>query len=111
MADAKLHDAAPGKKQEDPNDAKINALGVVIKSSDMSKPMQLEVAQLAVSALQEHLVESDVANALKEKLQELYPRTWQCIVGRNFGSMVTHEAKFFCYLYIGQLAFLLFKSA
>jgi hypothetical protein len=32
------------------------------------------------------------------------------IVGRNFGSYVTHETKHFIYFYLGQVAVLLFKS-
>jgi dynein light chain LC8-type len=36
--------------------------------------------------------------------------TWHCIVGRNFGSFVTHETKHFLYMYLGQVAVLLFKS-
>lgn len=35
---------------------------------------------------------------------------WHCIVGRNFGSYVTHETKNFIYFYLGQVAILLFKS-
>merc|ERR1711973_365661 len=33
-----------------------------------------------------------------------------CIVGRNFGSYVTHETRHFIYFYLGQVAILLFKS-
>mmetsp|Transcript_37390 Transcript_37390/g.57384 ORF Transcript_37390/g.57384 Transcript_37390/m.57384 type:complete len:116 (+) Transcript_37390:135-482(+) len=32
------------------------------------------------------------------------------IVGRNFGSYVTHETKHFIYFYLGQVAILMFKS-
>jgi dynein light chain LC8-type len=32
------------------------------------------------------------------------------VVGRNFGSYVTHETKHFIYFYLGQVAVLLFKS-
>jgi len=32
------------------------------------------------------------------------------IVGRNFGSYVTHETKHFIYFYLGQVAILLFKA-
>merc|ERR1712093_882301 len=35
--------------------------------------------------------------------QEVQP-TWHCIVGRNFGSYVTHETKHFIYFYLGQVA-------
>ena len=39
-----------------------------------------------------------------------YNPTWHVIVGRNFGSYVTHETKHFIYFYLGQIAILLFKS-
>lgn len=39
-----------------------------------------------------------------------YGGVWQCVVGRNFGSFVTHEAKHHIYFYRGQSAILLFKT-
>ncbi|KAF2976244.1 hypothetical protein EK904_002679 [Melospiza melodia maxima] len=39
-----------------------------------------------------------------------YNPTWHCIVGRNFGSYVTHETKHFIYFYLGQVAILLFNE-
>jgi hypothetical protein len=38
------------------------------------------------------------------------PSRRHVIVGRNFGSYVTHETKHFIYFYLGQVAILLFKS-
>ena len=40
----------------------------------------------------------------------LPPTLRHVIVGRNFGSYVTHETKHFIYFYIGQVAILMFKS-
>ncbi|KAL8199196.1 UNVERIFIED_CONTAM: Dynein light chain 1, cytoplasmic [Gekko kuhli] len=45
-----------------------------------------------------------------EEFDKKYNPTWHCIVGRNFGSYVTHETKHFIYFYLGQVAILLFKS-
>jgi len=39
-----------------------------------------------------------------------YHGVWHCIVGRNFGSYVTNEAKHYIYFYQGQIAVLLFKT-
>lgn len=39
-----------------------------------------------------------------------YGGVWHCVVGRNFGSFVTHEAKHHIYFYRGQSAILLFKT-
>lgn len=59
---------------------------------------------------------SDTLNAcffiadIKKEFDKKYGPTFHCIVGRNFGSYVTHEAKHFIYFYLGQVAILLFKS-
>uniref|UniRef100_A0A8C9NBM0 Dynein light chain n=1 Tax=Serinus canaria TaxID=9135 RepID=A0A8C9NBM0_SERCA len=45
-----------------------------------------------------------------KEFDKKYNPTWHCIVGRNFGSYVTHETKHFIYFYLGQVAILLFKS-
>ncbi|RYG51950.1 hypothetical protein EON67_02305 [archaeon] len=47
---------------------------------------------------------------IKKEFDKKYGPTWHCIVGRNFGSYVTHESKHFIYFYLGQIAVLLFKS-
>ena len=52
----------------------------------------------------------DLAAFIKKEFDKKYNPTWHCIVGRNFGSYVTHEPKHFIYFYLGQVAILLFKS-
>ena len=52
----------------------------------------------------------DIAAFIKKEFDRKYNPTWHCIVGRNFGSYVTHETKHFIYFYLGQVAILLFKS-
>lgn len=47
---------------------------------------------------------------IKKEFDKKYGPTWHCVVGRNFGSYVTHETKHFIYFYLGQVAILLFKS-
>jgi hypothetical protein len=47
---------------------------------------------------------------IKKEFDKKYNPTWHAIVGRNFGSYVTHETKHFIYFYLGQIAVLLFKS-
>merc|ERR1712129_341859 len=47
---------------------------------------------------------------IKKEFDKKYNPTWHCIVGRNFGSYVTHETRHFIYFYLGQVAILLFKS-
>lgn len=47
---------------------------------------------------------------IKKEFDKKYGPTFHCIVGRNFGSYVTHESRHFIYFYLGQVAILLFKS-
>lgn len=56
--------------------------------------------------------EKGMAENLRREVQALTGKdtVWQCFVGRKFGSAVTFESKHYIYFYIGQMAFLLFKT-
>ena len=83
-------------------------------------------------ALEKYNIEKDIASYIKKEFDKKFGPTWHCIVGRIFGacgcvvraelspnnarwrtlpgSFVTHETKHFLYMYLGQVAVLLFKS-
>ncbi|CAF1099596.1 unnamed protein product [Rotaria magnacalcarata] len=82
----------------------------VIKNADMSEDMQQDAVDIATQALEKYNIEKDIAAYIKKEFDKKYNPTWHCIVGRNFGSYVTHETKHFIYFYLGQVAILLFKS-
>jgi dynein light chain LC8-type len=82
----------------------------VIKNADMSEDMQQDAVECATQALEKYNIEKDIAAYIKKEFDKKYSPTWHCIVGRNFGSYVTHETKHFIYFYLGQVAVLLFKS-
>jgi dynein light chain LC8-type len=82
----------------------------VIKSADMSDAMQKEAENVAIQAMARYGVEKDIAAYIKKEFDMKYQPTWHCIVGRNFGSFVTHESKHFVYFNVDQLAILLWKS-
>lgn len=82
----------------------------VIKNVDMSEAMQQEAIEVATQALQKHTIERDVAAHIKKEFDRRHQPTWHCIVGRNFGTYVSHETRKFIYFYHGQIAILLFKS-
>lgn len=82
----------------------------VIKNADMTSVMQDESVKIALVALDKFNIEKDIAAFIKKEFDKKYGPTWHCIVGRNFGSYVTHETKHFIYFYLGQVAILLFKS-
>ncbi|XP_010551078.1 PREDICTED: dynein light chain 1, cytoplasmic-like [Tarenaya hassleriana] len=82
----------------------------VIKSADMKDDMQKEAIDIAISAFEKFNVEKDIAEHIKKEFDKKHGATWHCIVGRNFGSYVTHETNHFVYFYLDQKAVLLFKS-
>ena len=82
----------------------------VVKSADMNDEMQRDAIDIAAAAREHHTIERDIAAYIKKEFDKKYSPTWHCIVGRNFGSYITHETNHFIYFYSGQLAVLLFKS-
>ncbi|CAM9498909.1 unnamed protein product [Discosporangium mesarthrocarpum] len=82
----------------------------VIKNVDMSDEMQQDVVNCACEAVESFTIEKDIAGFMKKEFDKKYGPTWHCIVGRNFGSYVTHEPGSFIYLVLGNVAVLLFKS-
>ncbi|KAA3485284.1 dynein light chain 1, cytoplasmic [Gossypium australe] len=88
----------------------LAAKKVVIKSADMKDDMQKEAVNIAIAAFEKNNVEKDVAEHIKKEFDKRHGPTWHCIVGRNFGSYVTHETNHFVYFYLDQKAVLLFKS-
>ena len=76
----------------------------------MAEDIQLKIFELADQAIQNYKLEKDIAAFLKKELDQVYGPTWHVIVGKSFGSYVTHEQGYFVYFYIGELALLVFKS-
>merc|ERR1712071_538235 len=82
----------------------------VVKNADMDEQMQQDAIDVTEAAMASFNIEKDIAAHIKKEFDKKYNPTWHCIVGRNFGSYVTHETKHFIYFYMGQVAILLFKS-
>ncbi|XP_048413571.1 dynein light chain 2, cytoplasmic isoform X1 [Stegostoma tigrinum] len=95
-------------KREEPST--MSDRKAVIKNADMSEDMQQDAVDCATQAMEKYNIEKDIAAFIKKEFDKKYNPTWHCIVGRNFGSYVTHETKHFIYFYLGQVAILLFKS-
>lgn len=83
---------------------------IVVKNADMDDDLQEEAIELAKDAFQKFSVEKDIASHIKKEFDAKFQPTWHCIVGRQYGSYVTHETKHFIYFYHDQKAILLFKS-
>jgi dynein light chain LC8-type len=83
---------------------------IVIKASDMTESMQQDAIEVSQEALKSYELEKDVAASIKKEFDKRHGASWHCVVGRSFGSYITHESKHFIYFYIDQIAVLLFKS-
>lgn len=86
-------------------------LPVTIKAVDMPEHMQRRAVTLARGAMSQHTVMREIAGAIKREFDREYGTTWHCIVGRSFGSFVTHQNQSFIFFYVGEFAFMLFKTA
>ena len=70
----------------------INGTGpkAVIKNVDMSEEMQQEAVDIASAALEKYNIEKDIAAQIKKEFDKRHGPTWHVVVGKNFGSYVTH---------------------
>ncbi|GLT77253.1 hypothetical protein SLA2020_488570 [Shorea laevis] len=84
----------------------------VIGETDMLKTMQQDALDLAAKALDFFDVteSTDIACFIKKEFDRMYGPGWQCIVGTDFGSFVTHCSGCVIYFCVGSLAILLFRG-
>ncbi|KAI5079550.1 hypothetical protein GOP47_0005029 [Adiantum capillus-veneris] len=88
------------------------ALEVRIKKADMAGMMQEHAFQCARQCLTttEKLMSKQMAHTLKKEFDTVYGPAWHCIVGKSFGSYVTHFIGGFLYFTMGKVSVLLFKT-
>jgi len=80
----------------------------IIKSADMTQEMQDEVIEITQHSMQLN-VEKDIAQNIKVELDKKYGPYWHVIVGKSFGSFVSHETKSYLYFSIDQHSILIFR--
>ncbi|WJX88115.1 hypothetical protein P8452_70234 [Trifolium repens] len=85
----------------------------VIGETDMLQTMQQDALNLASKALDFYDVTEaiEIARFIKKEFDRVHGAGWQCIVGTDFGSFVTHCCGCFIYFCIGSMAILLFKGS
>lgn len=62
----------------------------IIKNVDMSEEMQQEAVDVTSAALEKYNIEKDIAAQIKKEFDRRHGPTWHVVVGKNFGSYVTH---------------------
>ncbi|CAB3401101.1 unnamed protein product [Caenorhabditis bovis] len=83
----------------------------IVRSTDMPEELQKEAITVSLEAMDKYKLERDIATYIKEEFDKRHNPSWHCVVGRNFGSYVTHESNNFIYFYIKHIAIMLFKTA
>lgn len=97
------------------------SLNVRLRSSDMPAHMQQHALRFTRSLVDDYYSESSapktsrpnpthLARALKKEFDDAYGPAWHCVVGKSFGSFVTHSPAGFLYFSIDSLYVLLFKT-
>lgn len=87
-----------------------NEVIAVLRAADLADEIQTRVFEIAQDAIDNYKIEKEIAAYVKKEMDQQYGPTWHVIVGESFGSYVTHEQGYFTYFYLGELAFLVFKS-
>jgi len=82
--------ADSGVTSKDPSNNGVGGPKAIIKSVDMSEDLQQESVDIATSALGKYNIEKDIAAQIKKEFDRRHGPTWHVVVGKNFGSYVTH---------------------
>ncbi|KAL3364505.1 hypothetical protein AABB24_013327 [Solanum stoloniferum] len=89
-------------------------LNVRLRSADMPFAMQAHALRYAGTLLLQPANHrpnpSLLARSLKKEFDSMYGPAWHCVVGKSFGSFVTHSPGGFVYFSLESFSFLLFKT-
>ncbi|KAJ1401899.1 Dynein light chain, type 1/2 [Sesbania bispinosa] len=90
------------------------SFNVRLKSSDMPVHMQEHALRYTRSLIAVHpspkSINTHLARALKKEFDSSYGLAWHCVIGKSFGSFVSHTGGGFVYFSIDSLSVLLFKT-
>uniref|UniRef100_A0A6P3ZF28 Dynein light chain n=1 Tax=Ziziphus jujuba TaxID=326968 RepID=A0A6P3ZF28_ZIZJJ len=90
-------------------------LNVRLRAADMPASLQERAFRFARALLDANPQEkrpnpTHLAMSLKKEFDSVYGPAWHCIVGKSFGSFVTHSSGGFVYFSVEKLSFLVFKT-
>ena len=72
--------------------------------------MQQYAVDCASVAMEKYSNDNDIASYIQKEFDKKFNPTWHCIVGRSFGTYVTHETKHFIHFFLNQYGILLIKA-
>lgn len=79
-----------GSGPRDGGNSVVGGPKAIIKNVDMSEELQQESVDIASAALEKYNIEKDIAAHIKKEFDRRHGPTWHVVVGKNFGSYVTH---------------------
>lgn len=82
-----------------------------IQAADMPLHMQRAALHGAIQAVRLYTTEKHIAESIKSDFDQMFSPTWHCIVGRNWGSCVTHSKQCYIRILYKDLTVLLYKSS
>ena len=83
---------------------------IKIQASDMAIDMQRVALNSAAQAIRIYSTEKHIAESIKQDFDQMYNPTWHCIVGRNWGSCVTHSKQCYIRLSYKDMTIMLYRS-
>eukprot|EP00486_Rosalina_sp_Unknown_P011017 CAMPEP_0201592428 /NCGR_PEP_ID=MMETSP0190_2-20130828/190327_1 /ASSEMBLY_ACC=CAM_ASM_000263 /TAXON_ID=37353 /ORGANISM="Rosalina sp." /LENGTH=95 /DNA_ID=CAMNT_0048051195 /DNA_START=78 /DNA_END=365 /DNA_ORIENTATION=- len=92
------------------NETKQRDTSAKVTNADMTDEMSEFSCQTVEAAFNESTSEKQMANAIRKTFNEAHGPVWNVIVGRHFGSDVTHATKKYINVEIGHLSVLVWKS-
>ncbi|TIA83271.1 hypothetical protein E3P98_00883 [Wallemia ichthyophaga] len=57
----------------------------------MSQELQQSAIDITSNALEKYNIEKDIASFIKKEFDRVHGATWHVVVGKSFGSFVTHD--------------------
>lgn len=88
----------------------MSSYDVKVKLIDMEEEMKEDAIHKTIEVVKEFTTERDIAQRIKEYFDQTYQPAWHCIVGKAFGSFVTHETKSFIFFTVNEYTILLWKN-
>lgn len=77
---------------------------------EMDQGMKSDVELSVNKALDNGLdIEAEISKHVKGFFDNKYGPNWHCVVGKNFASYGSYSSKHYVFLYVGQMAILLYK--
>jgi len=83
---------------------------IQILDSNMADMMLQDTLELAYKSYIQFENQNEMAAYVKQRLDEMYQPTWQCIVGTRFGGSIANVKNMSAYFYLNRTAFLVYKS-